>query len=593
MTPITVYEQQVTDYKAEISQLQQRLSALGWGRLLCFIAALVCGYLYFRDNFDSIWLLPIVLLAGAFMFILVKYQAIQDHLTLSKSLLDLNEKEWRLATTGQSGFADGEGYADEQHPYTGDLDVFGYSSLYSHMNRTGTLMGSRKLADCLREPLMDVQDIIQTQEAVHQLVPRFKFRQLLTAQSVLAQEKPGDVNSLYKWLQLPLEFVGKQWLNIVRWVSPALLIASCVYYFISGEYYPISIFLCINWIILGSIVKKVNAQHQLISNKEKIFGKFALLLKLINEEDITGASLLHEHKEKAASANVALHRLARICNALDQRMNLIVGVFLNSFVLYDLHCVFAIERWKARYREEVPGWMDVIARMEALNSMATFAFNHPEYIYPQVNEHTAQLVAKGVGHPLIPVEDCVRNDIRIGDPQHFLIITGSNMSGKSTFLRSVGSNLLLALSGMPVCAESFVCSPMRIMTSMRIKDSIAKHTSYFQAELLRLQQIVGVLKTGERVFILLDEILKGTNSEDKLSGSRKLIEHFLQYHCLGMIATHDLELGLLEETYPQKISNHCFESTIKDDQLFFDYRIREGVARNKNATFLMQKMQII
>jgi DNA mismatch repair ATPase MutS len=225
--------------------------------------------------------------------------------------------------------------------------------------------------------------------------------------------------------------------------------------------------------------------------------------------------------------------------------------------------------------------------------MATFAFNHPEYIYPQVNEHTGQLVAKGVGHPLIPAEDCVRNDIRIGDPQHFLIITGSNMSGKSTFLRSVGSNLLLALSGMPVCAETFVCSPMRIMTSMRIKDSIAKHTSYFQAELLRLQQIVEVLKTGERVFILLDEILKGTNSEDKLSGSRKLIEHFLQYRCLGMIATHDLELGLMETAHPQKISNHCFESTIREDQLFFDYRIREGVARNKNATFLMQKMQII
>jgi DNA mismatch repair ATPase MutS len=198
-----------------------------------------------------------------------------------------------------------------------------------------------------------------------------------------------------------------------------------------------------------------------------------------------------------------------------------------------------------------------------------------------------------VGHPLIPAEECVRNDIGIGTPQQFLIITGSNMSGKSTFLRSVGSNLLLSLRGMPVCAASFACSPMQIMTSMRIKDSIAKHTSYFQAELLRLQQIVEVLKNGQQVFILLDEILKGTNSEDKLAGSRRLIEHFLQYHCLGMIATHDLELGHLEDTYPQRIRNYCFESTIKDDQLFFDYSIREGVARNKNATFLMQKMEII
>ena len=593
MTPIAIYDQQINDYKADISRVQQYLSRLGWFRLLCFIAAAGCGYAYFKDDFEIIWLIPAALLMAGFLFGLVKYQSADDQLTLLKALLELNEKEWRLAATGQSGFEDGESYSEEQHPYTGDLDVFGHSSLYAHMNRTGTLMGSKKLADCLRLPLTEVQDIIQTQEAIHKLAPRLKFRQLLTAQATLAKEKQGDVNSLYKWLQLPLEFLNKKWLDIIRWVTPALMILAIVYYFISSEYYPVTILLCINWLILGGNVKKVNAQHQLISNKEKIFSKFALLLKIINEEEIDGATLLHKHKETAASANVALHQLARICNAMDQRLNLLVGVFLNSLVLYDLHCVFAIEKWKNRYREEVPGWMDVIARMEALNSMATFAWNHPEYIYPQVSEHSAQLIAKGVGHPLIPAEDCVRNDISIGDPQHFLIITGSNMSGKSTFLRSVGSNLLLALCGMPVCAETFSCSPMRIMTSMRIKDSIAKHTSYFQAELLRLQQIVEILKTGERVFILLDEILKGTNSEDKLSGSRKLIEHFLQYRCLGMIATHDLELGLMEGTYPQKISNYCFESTIREDRLFFDYRIREGVARNKNATFLMQKMQII
>jgi hypothetical protein len=593
MAPIAVYDQQITEYKAEIAQVQKTMSRLGWFRLLCFLLALACGYFWFQNNFEAIWLLPVALLMGGFMFALVKYTNAHDHLTLLKALLELNEKEWRLAAAGQSGFSNGEEYAEEQHPYTGDLDVFGHASLFAHMNRTGTLMGSKQLADCLRMPLMEVQEIKETQEAISKLVPRLKFRQLLAAQSGLAEEKPGDELSLYQWLQLPLEFVNNKWLNIVRWVTPALLIASFVYYFISGQYYPITIFLCINWLILGSVVKKVNAQHQLISNKQKIFSKFALLLKIINEEDIEGATLLNRNKQTAASANVALHKLARVCNALDQRMNLLVGVFLNSLVLYDVHCAFAIERWKSQHQHEVTGWFDVIARMEALNSMATFAYNHPSYIYPQVSAQTSGLQAKGVGHPLIPAEDCVRNDISIGDPQHFLIITGSNMSGKSTFLRSVGSNLVLALCGMPVCAESFVCSPMRIMTSMRIKDSISKHTSYFQAELLRLQQIVEVLKTGERVFILLDEILKGTNSEDKLSGSRKLIEHFLQYRCLGMIATHDLELGNMETTYPEKIGNHCFESTIKDDQLFFDYRIRAGVARNKNATFLMEKMQII
>jgi len=593
MAPIAIYEQQINDYKTEISQVQQRLSMLGWIRLLCFAGFLCCGYAFFRSNFDYTWLLIGLIPLAAFVAVLVRYLSQQEKLTLLKTLLDLNEKEWRLAATGQSGFNDGNHFADEQHPYTGDLDVFGQASLYAHINRTGTLMGATALADALKQPLTDAAQIRLQQEVVRELTPRFKFRQLFAAHATLTGEQPDDIAGLHKWLSLPLEFGDRKWVNIARWVMPLLLLAGALYYIVADEYYLFTFFLCVNWAILGGQIKKVNAQHQLISNKEKIFGKLAWLLELISAEKAGNAALLKAQHEQALAARTALSQLAKICSALDQRLNLLIGVFLNSFVLYDLHCMIALEKWKSRYKNELPGWLEVIEKMEVWSSMATFAYNHPEYIYPSIDENNTQLVATGVGHPLIPAEECVRNDIGIGVPQQFLIITGSNMSGKSTFLRSVGSNLLLGLRGMPVCAASFACSPMQIMTSMRIKDSIAKHTSYFQAELLRLQQIVGVLRSGAQVFILLDEILKGTNSEDKLAGSRRLIEHFLQYHCLGMIATHDLELGHMEDTYPQRISNYCFESTIKDDQLFFDYRIREGVARNKNATFLMQKMEII
>ncbi|PSL35852.1 MutS-related protein [Chitinophaga ginsengisoli] len=593
MAPLAIYEQQINDYKSEMTQVQRRLSALGWIRLLCFAGVLFCGYKFFRSDFDYTWLLTGLLPLAAFVVVLVRYLSQQEKLALLKTLLDLNEKEWRLAATGQSGFDDGNRFGDEQHPYTGDLDVFGQASLYAHMNRTGTLMGAKALADALKQPLMDAVHIRQQQEVVRELTPRFKFRQLFAAHASLIGEQPEDIPGLYRWLSMPYEFLNEKWINIARWLMPLLLLGGAVYYFVADEYYVFTFFLCVNWIILGSQIKKVNAQHQLISNKEKTFGKLSWLLQLISMEKAENATLLRAQHEQALAAKTALSQLAKICNALDQRLNLLIGVFLNSLVLYDLHCIIALEKWKSRYKNELPGWLDVIEKMEVWNSMATFAYNHPEYIYPSINDNETQLVATGVGHPLIPAAECVRNDIGIGAPQQFLIITGSNMSGKSTFLRSVGSNLVLGLRGMPVCAASFACSPMQIMTSMRIKDSIAKHTSYFQAELLRLQQIVGVLRSGAPVFILLDEILKGTNSEDKLAGSRRLIEHFLQYHCLGMIATHDLELGHMEETYPQRIRNYCFESTIKDDQLFFDYRIREGVARNKNATFLMQKMEII
>lgn len=593
MAPIAIYEEQMNHYKAELTKIRRQLSLLGYLRLLSFLLLLFFGYLFFRDVFAPVWLLPMGLMLGVFAGALVFYSRIQDRQTLAKTLLQLNEKELHLATTGNSTFYDGAFFVDETHPYTGDLDVFGHSSLYSHMNRTGTLTGATVLAQFLKEPRLGVEQTKERQEAVKELVPKLAFRQLLTAQGQLAGEKSDDQKELRLWLDMPVQFINNRFVQIMRWVSPVLSLAAIVYLASTYNIYPLLGVMGINGLILRQFVAEINRQHILISSKERVFAKFSLLVHMINAEKFGKAALLNRDQEKTQEAGMALNRLGKIVSIWDQRMNMVVGLLLNVLGLYDLHCAVILEKWKLKYKDRVAGWMDVIYGFEIYNSMATFAYNHPEFIYPEVSNEQSQLTGKGIGHPLIPAEESVKNDIMIGTPQQFLIITGSNMSGKSTFLRSVGSNLLLAMCGLPVCAEEFTCSPMKIMTSMRIKDSIAKHTSYFQAELLRLQEIVKVLKTGEKVFILLDEILKGTNSEDKLSGSRSLIAHFLQYNCLGMIATHDLELGHMEEEYPGRVRNYCFESTIKDEQLFFDYRIREGVARNKNATFLMKKMEII
>jgi len=593
MAPIAIYEEQMNHYKAELAKNKRQLSLLGYLRLLSFLIMLFFGYLYFRDSFDPIWILPVMLMLGVFAGALVVYTRLQEKQTLAKMLLNLNEKEYQLATTGKSAFYDGEFFVDETHPYTGDLDVFGHSSIYSHMNRTGTLTGAGFLAEFLKAPWLGVDKTRERQEVVKELVPKLQFRQMLTAQGTLAGEKSDDQKELRLWLDMPIQFTNNRFVQIVRWFSPALSVVAVGYLIATYNVYPLLVMLAINGLILRQFVKEINRQHVLISSKERVFAKFSVLVQMINAEHFGQAAMLIRDQEKTKEAGVALKRLARIVNIWDQRMNMAIGLLLNGLGLYDLHCAVILEKWKLTYKDRVAGWMDVIYGFEIYNSMATFAYNHPEFIYPVIDNSKSQLTGKGIGHPLIPVEECVKNDIGIGTPEQFLIITGSNMSGKSTFLRSVGSNLLLAMCGLPVCAEEFTCSPMKIMTSMRIKDSIAKHTSYFQAELLRLQEIVQVLKSGEQVFILLDEILKGTNSEDKLSGSRSLIAHFLQYHCLGMIATHDLELGHMEEEYKGRIRNYCFESTIKDEQLFFDYRIREGVARNKNATFLMKKMEII
>jgi DNA mismatch repair ATPase MutS len=392
---------------------------------------------------------------------------------------------------------------------------------------------------------------------------------------------------------MPFHFLHNKLVNIAIWVSPVLVTGAIILNIVTGHYFPLVILIMLNWLLLGSSQKKIMAQYVLISHKESILDKFSILLHLIKNGAFKQSTLLQAQQNIAKEADVALRQLSRVSSAFDQRLNLLIGFVLNSLMLYDLHCVLRLERWKLQHKTHITKWFDVITQLEVWNSMATYAYNHPQFSWPEPQQEGRILEAAALGHPLIPAGECIKNDGAAGKNDSFLIITGSNMSGKSTFLRSVGANLLLAMCGAPVCADRFTFTPMRIMTSMRIKDSIASHTSYFQAELLRLQHIIRQLKTGKRVFILLDEILKGTNSEDKLSGSRSLIEHFLEYNCLGMIATHDLELGQLEGAYPDRIRNYCFESTIQDNHLYFDYRIREGIARNKNATFLMKQMEII
>lgn len=593
MIPAEIYRQRIGQFQEAIKKERRLTAGLSWARLVSFLGIAAGVVFFIRSGWQAQWLLLTAAGMIAFMVFLVWYSRAQQKLQLYKSLLELNEKELALVTTGQSAFDDGNEFVDDKHDFSSDLDVFGPSSIFQHINRTGTLSGRRQLAAALKNPLEDAPAILATQEALQVLTPEVEFRQLLTANAILAKEEESDRREISAWLDMPFHFLHSRFINLVIWLSPLLVAGSIVLYATTGKYYLLLLLIMLNWLLLGSSQKKIMAQYVLISHKERILDKFSILLHLIKTGSFGKSVLLQQQQNRAREADIALRQLSKICNAFDQRLNLLVGLALNSLMLYDLHCILRLERWKKQHKQHINGWFDVITQLEVWNSLGTYAFNHPEFSWPSPQAEGRILEAEALGHPLIPAGECVKNDGATGSKDHFLIITGSNMSGKSTFLRSVGSNLLMAMCGAPVCASRFVFSPMRIMTSMRIKDSIASHTSYFQAELLRLQHIIRHLKTGARVFILLDEILKGTNSEDKLSGSRSLIEHFLRYNCLGMIATHDLELGQLEAAYPGQIRNYCFESTIQDNHLFFDYRIREGIARNKNATFLMKQMEII
>ncbi|HEY9049565.1 MAG TPA: MutS family DNA mismatch repair protein, partial [Ohtaekwangia sp.] len=261
-------------------------------------------------------------------------------------------------------------------------------------------------------------------------------------------------------------------------------------------------------------------------------------------------------------------------------------------LLYDLQCVYRLEKWKVNHADKLPVWLDVITETEVLCSFGTFAFNHPSFQYAGIHD-ALRIEIQELSHPLLPEHERVSNDLLIGNNQSVLIVTGANMAGKSTFLRTIGINLVLALNGAPVCAKEFRCPIIQLRTGMRTADSLKDHQSYFYAELNRLKTIMEELRSDKPLLILLDEILKGTNSTDKQAGSIALVKQLLPHPCLAMIATHDLALGDLEKEHPDRVKNFCFEATIEKDQLSFDYKLKPGLAQKMNATFLMKKMGII
>jgi DNA mismatch repair ATPase MutS len=317
---------------------------------------------------------------------------------------------------------------------------------------------------------------------------------------------------------------------------------------------------------------------------------------MIEEQGFTSGRM-KQNKEKlttdGTSASKAIRHLANISNAFDTRLNMLGGFLMNIFLLWDIRQSVRLEKWQKKYQKQLPVWFYVMGEVDAYISLSGYSFNNPEFTFPEISEAEGLLLESiQMGHPLIHSRKRVCNDFSIYGWGNFTILTGANMAGKSTFLRTVGVNMLLACCGAPVCAHDLTITPIDIVTSIHTIDSLANNESYFYAELKRLKLIIDMLKKDKQVFIILDEILKGTNSRDKQSGSKALIQQLISLKAAGIIATHDLSLGELEERFPENVQNSCFEVDIEKDQLEYDYLLKKGIAKNMNATILMERMGI-
>lgn len=591
--PLPIYQSLVSEYTDKASALDKRLRLLSTIRLLLFAGFLFAGYKSFQTA-ESFVIISSIACLVTFLIILRIYDRIEQDLFFYKGLVQVNKAEIDFLNSGKSTTDAGEEYINPDHSYSYDLDIFGKAGLYPFLNRTGTPAGKKKLAQLLLNP--DTDTILQRQEAAEELKGKLKFRQSIYAHSKRQASKENEMQQLKAWIDLPTAFKNKS-LYYFLCLFPLLAFGLLAFYIYSDRNDILNLFylaFIINIAIPGIFGKRIKQHLTASAAISKVLEQYSSQIKTIEDAQFQ-SSLLISLQQKfitdTKSASKSIRKLASLLGYIETFLNLVLMPLLNGFFLFHLHILFALEKWKEENGKKIIEWLDHLGEIEALNSLANLAYNNEDFCTPVIDTQ-ATLTTEAMGHPLIRKEKRVPNTISFAEKK-FVILTGSNMSGKSTFLRTIGINLVLAKAGSVVCAKSFTFYPYEIYVSMRITDSLQDSESFFYAELKRLQNIIIQLQTGEEAFVILDEILRGTNSNDKHSGTIGLIRKLATVQTTGIIATHDLTVSKLAEEYPNYISNNCFESQIIDGELVFDFTLRNGICTTLSASYLMQKMGII
>lgn len=595
MNPENHYTERLSLTKGQLQQVKKQIFRISMLRLALFVAG-VAGIYFFLSQTPL--LIICICLTFLPLFILVK---IHNRFFIRKEWLETQariiQEELQALSGDYSSFEDGKEYVNPEHPYSFDLDIFGRRSLFQSINRTCTFFGKDRLAKWLQNHLHKKTSIEKRQEMVREISEHTLFREQFRVAGLVHHGQSSDAEKIQAWSQSPAQYLHAGWVKAFIWGVPvinSLLLITSLIGWTSFSCLGLSfgIFLVLSF----GIIKRATYIQETYGKQLKSLNGYARLIALAKTEDwkSTGMlELMERFNLNGQSPVQALQQLSKELDRLDLRNNQFLYVLLEGSIFFQLQEIVRIERWKVRYGQYISEWLETVGELDALCSLGTFAYNHPQYTYPELTEKPFCFLATQMGHPLMPVSQCVKNDATIPSRPFFLIITGANMAGKSTYLRTIGVNYLLACVGAPVCCEKLKLHPNQLITSLRTSDSLSDNESYFFAELKRLKRIIDLLNQGQQLFIILDEILKGTNSMDKQKGSFDLIRQFMQLKANGIIATHDLLLGSLIKQFPEEIRNYCFEADIKDNELTFSYKLREGVAQNMNACFLMKKMGII
>ena len=586
--PLTYYQTHLKTYQEEQQERTKQMAVLSGLRVFVFLATGIFVYMLF-DNWQ-LSVLIILLGISIFTYLLSKYTNIKAERNFYKALIKINEEEIEINSGSFHQRNQGLQFQDPNHFYSFDIDLFGRGSFFQYVNRTTINEGAQKFAELLKAN--NIVNIKLRQDTIKELGEKPKWRQYFSASSSLVKVETPAKN-IITWLLGHQTSLPKimSWLPVGFSVISLMILGLTIFNIIDKSL--IGYWLLVGLAITGRYLKKIN---NLASNSDKVrdtFRQYASLLNQIENETFTSELLLQKHRQiklEGKKASFIFKEFSKALDALDNRNNLISAIFGNGLFLLDLKNGYQVEQWISKHAKKVEDWFEVVSFFDAYNSLGNFAFNHPEFVFPKIVNNQTVIRATQLGHPLLHKSKRIDSDLLI-DNEQFFIVTGANMAGKSTFLRTVSLHIVMANMGLPVCAKSSEYSPVKLITSMRTSDSLTDESSYFFSELKRLKYIVDAIKT-EPYFVVLDEILKGTNSTDKAIGSRKFVEKLVASNATGIIATHDLSLCDIEQDL-KAVKNYYFDAEIINDELHFDYKLKEGVCKNMNASFLLKKMDIV
>lgn len=587
------YRELINTYNKELNKIKFKHNIVSFLRIILIFTIIILIYCWFIKN-ESLIIYCTIICIVLFIPLLKIHDKLIWQKQLKNELIKINENEIMYLQKSKIPFKNGTEYIDQKHSYSFDLDLFGENSLYQHLNRCGTYIGEKKLSKILLSQYTK-DEILENQQAISEMENNIIWRQKINAIANLTNDTKLNYEKLLSWKDNN-KFQMSNFFVFISHFNPIALFTLIFIFLLTSNQtliYLISLLFTTNICILFFYYRKIKSQIHGFDKIHDIIQKYSYILEEIENQSFNSIKLnklKNSLQQNQVFSSKKINDLSKLFQQLDSIDNVFGAILINGFFLYHIKIVKKINNWKHNYSSFIETWLDTIGELETINSFANMYHNNKDFIFPEINN---DLIIRfdSIGHPLINNHKRVTNSIDFTNNK-LVILTGSNMSGKSTFLRTLGINMVLAGIGSPICAKEANINPLRVLVSMRQNDSLNDSESYFFSEVKRLKSIIDDLEQNI-CFVLLDEILRGTNSDDKQIGTIGVIENLISKNAIGTIATHDLEVCETSIKYPNYLVNKCFEVEIINDHLLFDFKLKDGVCKNKSASFLMKKMNII